>query len=121
MSTSNIRKQKLIVTDMATVRDFVDVLMSASVSRSQVEDEKAADAARALVIDFSLKPDELLSFFELIPHHAVPSATFQALLPRFFDAEKQLGRNDASRSLVLSGFRGCTPHSGKGFVQIAST
>jgi hypothetical protein len=107
---------------MPSIKEHVDTLLEASISNGrEVSKEQVSAAAKALINDSGLKPDELLPLFEIIPREAVSAEVFQSLIPKFFEAEKQLGRIDASKSLVVSGFRGCNPASGKSFVQIAST
>lgn len=106
---------------MSSVRQQIDVLLNASISRGEVSSSEVSAAANALINDSNLKPDELLPLFEVIPREAISSEVFQALIPKFLDAEEKLGRIDASKSLVVSGFRGCAPQSGKIFTKIAST
>lgn len=101
---------------------LINVLINAGVSRGEVASKTVAEAATALVKDTTLKPEELLALFEIIPRDEIPADVFQTvIIPRFLDAEKQLHRIDASKSLVTSGFRGCAaPYTSKAFVQIAS-
>ena len=107
---------------MATVRELIDTLMQAAISRGEVEPAAVAAAAKRLVCDCNLKPDELLPLFEVLPRAELQGEVFQSLLAKFFDAEKQLGRTDASRSLIMSDFAGCVvPAKGQAFVQLAST
>lgn len=106
---------------MSSVRELIEVLMNASVSRGEVSAVEVGDAAKKLFDPSSgLKPDELLPLFSILPREALPPGVFIALLPRFFEAEKQLGRNDASMKLVQSDFAGLEPHTGKAFVDVAN-
>lgn len=108
---------------MSHIRDLIDVLMNASVSRGEVSTEDVAAAAKKLFLDpaTTIKPDELIPLFTILPRAHLPAETLLAILPRFFDAEKQLGRNDASTDLVMSDFAGLAPFTGKAFVEAANT
>src|SRR3989338_3972653 len=94
---------------------LINVLINAGVSRGEVDSKVVAAAATAIVGDSNLKPEELLALFEIIPRDEIPADVFQSVvIPKFFAAEKLLGRIDASKSLVTSGFRGCAaPYTSK--------